>query len=103
MVRVGVLGKDDELARIIGPIAQRVKVERAPERCGWRLRRKPRSCRWRGSSVPTRAHRCRGTEMRSDPILSVSPSVTDALPEIPAPAAPAATRTRERRGGSTNH
>ena len=34
--------------------------------------------------------------MRSDPILSVSPSVTDATPEMPAPAAPAATRTRGR-------
>ena len=32
MVRVGVLGEDDELARIVGPVAQRVKVERAPER-----------------------------------------------------------------------
>ena len=36
MVRVGILGEDDELARIVGPVAQRVKVERAPERCGWR-------------------------------------------------------------------
>ena len=36
MVRVGILGKDDELARIVGPVAQRVKVERAPERCGCR-------------------------------------------------------------------
>ena len=34
--------------------------------------------------------------MRSDPILRVSPSVTDATPEIPVPAAPAATRTRQR-------
>ena len=32
MVRVGVLGEDDELAHIVGPVAQRVKVERAPER-----------------------------------------------------------------------
>ena len=31
MVRVRVLGEDDELARIVGPVAQRVKVERAPE------------------------------------------------------------------------
>ena len=36
MVRVGVLGKTSELARIVGPIAQRVKVERAPKRCGCR-------------------------------------------------------------------
>ena len=36
MVRVGVLGEDDELARIVGPVAQRVKVERTPERCGCR-------------------------------------------------------------------
>ena len=35
--------------------------------------------------------------MRSDPILSVSPSVTDATPEMPAAAAMAATRTRERK------
>ena len=43
MVRVGVLGEDDELARIIGPVAQRVKVERAPEalRLPKELRRKP--------------------------------------------------------------
>ena len=31
-----ILGEDDELARIVGPIAQGVKVERAPERCGCR-------------------------------------------------------------------
>ena len=36
MVRVGVLGEDDELARIVGPVAQWVKIERAPERCGCR-------------------------------------------------------------------
>ena len=38
MVRVGILGEDDELARIVGPVAQRVKVKRAPERCGCRRR-----------------------------------------------------------------
>ena len=36
MFRVGILGEDDELARIVGPVAQRVKVERAPKRCGCR-------------------------------------------------------------------
>ena len=36
MVRVGVLGEDKQLARIVGPVAQMVKVERAPERCGCR-------------------------------------------------------------------
>ena len=30
MVRVGVLGEDDELTGIVGPIAQGVEVERAP-------------------------------------------------------------------------
>ena len=34
MVRVGVLSEDDELARIVGPITQGVKVERATERHG---------------------------------------------------------------------
>ena len=32
VIRVGILGEDDELARIVGPVAQRVKVERVPER-----------------------------------------------------------------------
>ena len=36
MFRVGILGEDDELAHIVGPVAQRVKVERAPKRCGCR-------------------------------------------------------------------
>ena len=36
MLRVGVLGEDVELARIVGPVAQRVKIERASERCGCR-------------------------------------------------------------------
>ena len=31
MVRLRVLGKDDELARIVGPVAKGVKVERAPQ------------------------------------------------------------------------
>ena len=30
MVRVGVLGEDDELTGIVGPVAQGVEVERAP-------------------------------------------------------------------------
>ena len=37
------------------------------------------------------------SRMRSEPILRVSPSVTDATPEMPAPAAPAATRSREKK------
>ena len=36
MVRVGVLGEDKQLARIVGPIAQGMEVERAPKRCGCR-------------------------------------------------------------------
>ena len=36
MLRIRVLGEDDELARIVGPVAQRVKVEGTPERCGCR-------------------------------------------------------------------
>ena len=32
MVRVRILGEDDELAGIVGPVAQRVEVERTPER-----------------------------------------------------------------------
>ena len=36
MVRVGILGKDVELARIVGPVAQSVKVKRAPKPCGCR-------------------------------------------------------------------
>ena len=32
MFRVRILGEDDELARIVGPVTQRVKVERTPER-----------------------------------------------------------------------
>ena len=39
MVRVGVLGEDDELARIVGPVAQRSEIERAPH--GRRPRRLP--------------------------------------------------------------
>ena len=38
MVRVGILGEGDELARIIGPVAQRREVERAPHRSGLRRR-----------------------------------------------------------------
>ena len=33
MVRVGILRENNELTRIVGPVAQRVKVERAPKRC----------------------------------------------------------------------
>ena len=40
------------------------------------------------------------SRMPSDPILSVSPSVTEAKPEMPAPAGATATRTRERKAAN---
>ena len=40
------------------------------------------------------------SRMLSDPILSVSPSGKNPTPEIPAPAAPAAPRTRERKAAA---
>ena len=43
------------------------------------------------------------SQMRSDPILSVSPSVTDGTPEMPAPAAPAADEDQGEEGGSRKH
>ena len=36
MVRVGILRENNKLTGIVGPVAQRVKVERASERCGCR-------------------------------------------------------------------
>ena len=53
MVRVNVLGEDDELTRIVGPVPQRVKVDRAPERCGCRRRLDTRKCIAMAHTPPT--------------------------------------------------
>ena len=76
MVRVGVLGEDDELAGIVSPVAQEMEVERAPKH----LRRRGRL----------------STHARASPCRTHRPSM---LPSIARGLSPGQDRTR---GGAGN-